>query len=181
MSTALPTVFERPSSADVLPGEPVLADDWATIVEGQHYLWNQQIAHFGGTWFSPAWETTLTSFTTDNQNDAGRDLDEVTMWGRFSRVDLGGSFLFQFVVVGQDVEIEFTMYEGSSSNTLNTLTTSTTNTAQTRFSKGSDIFTSNVSNDGPVRVEMQARALSTQAKIYQVDLYENPTSAQSIA
>jgi hypothetical protein len=176
MTTELPSVFKRPSSADVLPGEPILASDWQTMVEGQHWLWTRQISHLSGAEFAPTWTTTSGSYTQTPIDDEARPLDAVTLWGRPKRPDTNSDLVLEFVAVATDADIKYSIYQDDQSSLITDLTQSTSTGSSQRVRSTATISASGVTSSGtirPIRVEVEAKTNASKATISQIDVYES--------
>jgi hypothetical protein len=122
MSKVIPTSPTIPQLLEFVDGEIIEQADWEDLIEFLHWgLANQPIV-LGGQAFPADFETTSTSYATDNEGSSARNLDQVSLTGRMLRELAGGDYQWALHVFGSDIDVQVTTYrlDGGSRTSLGT-------------------------------------------------------------
>lgn len=109
MTTTIPDEITLPDPADHLPKSAIRVDKYRKIVESLHYCWQRTGLIMPGMVFDPAFQTTSTTFT--GENDTG-DLN-LSSWvagGRLQKLNPDGNYVLSFRSYIQDITQRFLVY-----------------------------------------------------------------------
>lgn len=193
MSKTLPSTYPDTGPGEFMAAQTIQANDWDNITQCQHHLY-QRIGARSNIYISgdDPYETTSTSYTTVDDNDADHPLTLHQGVIRLTREMIESSAVkheLVLVCVGKDIVVEASVYAPDSgvTTTLTTFTATRVSTTVDRF-EGSVLLTkaqadeSGVSGSDPrvLLVSIKVKANATSAALYQAYIYESYITAAEL-
>lgn len=111
MSTVIPTLPTIPDTLEMSDGQVISASDWEDLVEYANWEFVYAPITIGGQAFSADFQTTSTSYTTENEAGTNaRDLNHVSLVGRMLRLLDQDRYRWELSVFGEEVDVRVTVY-----------------------------------------------------------------------
>lgn len=183
MAVTTPSQYQRLALADYQTNSGVRAEEWQTLFENQNYLWSVQVAHLAGYEWSPAWETTSTSYVQSNADiNERRQLDQFSPATRLRKTDDTDDVYFTVSARLENCDLRVELVRLNSDDTTTSLKTTTfSETGGPSFigggfriddAKARD-FGSSGNGYAPLYLTFEARVPSSgTAYVYQIDTWE---------
>jgi len=183
VSKSIPTSISALNTINYRARAPGRAQDWDGLIDDLNAFWSTSVWIWGGhVWpTSSPWENTDTAYVQDNDN-ATRPLNEVVPVGSARRVKNDGDVELGFVAYGENIDLQVTLVNQSTTTTIGTLTDSIG--AEQQSSTWSDFSLTDTGDAGGdpglVTAKIEAKAPSSEpAKLYAIEVGERIISSTS--
>ncbi len=183
MAVIIPSQYQRLALADYQTNSGVRAGEWQTLFENQNYLWSVHIAHLAGYEWSPAWETTSTTYVQSNSDvNELRQLDQFAPTTRLRKTDDTGDVYVTVSARLENCNLRAELTRLNSDDTTTSLGTTTISEAGGPSFTGGGFriddakardFGSSGNGYVPLYLTVEAKVPSSgTAYVYQIDTWE---------